>query len=112
MFVQVNMVDITKDNELICVEPVSCGGRMVIRDNGLMDLSSGGAYKHQQANRCFPEITKLPSDNWTKLKTLLVNQSEAILFSGNLIHAGNPIKDMKQRRHAVTRHYIHSESEI
>ena len=63
MFIQVNMVDITKDNELICVEPGSCRGRMVVRDNGLMDLSSGGAYKHQQANRCFPEITKLPSDN-------------------------------------------------
>ncbi|MBP95030.1 hypothetical protein CMK18_03690 [Candidatus Poribacteria bacterium] len=86
------MVEITKDNELICVQLGSHIERLAAKDSAPMVLSSGVICEQQQANRCFTEIFKLSSANRTKLESLLVKQSEAILFSGKLINASSPTK--------------------
>ena len=75
-----------------------------------MNLLADETYEKQQINRYFPEIARLALVNRTKLKSILVDQGDVILFDGRLINGGAPIKDTNCRRYASACHYIPSES--
>ncbi|MDE0484294.1 MAG: phytanoyl-CoA dioxygenase family protein [Candidatus Poribacteria bacterium] len=106
------MVDVDINNGPLIVQPGSHRGRLITKSDVPMTLHPDETYEQQQTNRYFPEVERVFIQSGNKEVQVLVNQGDAVLFHGRLIHGGAPVLKPGTRRHALACHYIpyHSEN--